>query len=149
MSATLDAAYLTAHEYPGGTRGLALRMGVNGAVLSHKLNPNDGSNHLTVREFEAMLTLTGDHRALHALALDQGYMLLPLPGESDCPAMGALIQSVSESADFLKAASESLADGKVTKLELATVRKELTEMVAAAAKLEWIMEAMEAKGGRQ
>lgn len=146
MSAALDAAYMTAHEYPGGTRALAMRMNVNGAVLSHKLNPNDASNHLTVREFEALLTLTGDHRALHALALEHGYMLMPLPSATDCPALGALITAVSESADFMKAVSESLSDGKVTKLELARVRKELTEMVAAAAKLEWIMEAMEAKG---
>lgn len=149
MSArVLDAAYLTAQDYPGGARALALRMEVNQAVLAHKLNPNDSANHLTVRDLMTIMVLTGDHRALHAACAELGYMALPLPAVDDDTATEAITETVKEFSEFLQAVTQSLSDNKVTKLELRKVRKELADLVARGGKLEAILAAMESSGTR-
>lgn len=149
MSNVHDAAYMTAHDYPGGAKALALRLNVNSAVLSHKLNPNDQANHLTVADLMAIMALTGDHRALHAACMELGYMALPLPSQvGDDETTEALTATCKEFSDYLQSVTGSLADNKVTATELRRIRKELGEMVAAAGKLEAILAAKEAKRGR-
>ncbi|MFA6121903.1 MAG: phage regulatory CII family protein [Sideroxydans sp.] len=148
-SSVLDAAYLTAHNYPGGIAPLAIRIGAkNAAVLSHKLNPNDSANHLTVSDLMAIMMMTGDHSALHAAAQSLGYMVLPLPTIDDETATEAITDTVKEFADFLQVVTKSLTDKKITKTELRQVRKELGELVAQGGKLESILAAMESKQGR-
>jgi hypothetical protein len=68
---TKDAAYLTAHHYPGGIPALAVRMGMAARELSRKLNPNTGS--LSLDEATALMAFSGDHRILHAMADEIGY----------------------------------------------------------------------------
>lgn len=150
-NSVLDAAYLTAHEYPGGVPALAVRMGVKShGVLAHKLNPNDNANHLTVRDLMTILTLTGDHRALHAACLELGYMALPLPAQTgDDLTAEALTDTCKEFADYLQSVTSALSDHKVTANELKRVRKELGELVASAGLLEAILAKMESKRGRQ
>lgn len=150
-NSVLDAAYLTAHEYPGGVPALAARMGVKShGVLAHKLNPNDNANHLTVRDLMALMTLTGDHRALHAMCMELGYMALPLPtsqlGEE--AVAEALTDTCKEFADYLQSVTGALSDNKVTANDLRKVRKELGEMVATAGRLEASLAAKEAKRSR-
>lgn len=149
-SSVLDAAYMTAHEYPGGVRALALRIGAKNAdVLSHKLNPNDQANHLTASDLMAIMTLTGDHRALHAACMTLGYMALPLPSQTgDDTTTEALTDTCKEFADYLQSVTAALADNRVTATELRKVRKELAEMVAAAGNLQAILAAKEAKRSR-
>ena len=151
MSSVLDAAYLTAHEYPGGVPALAVRMKVKShAVLSHKLNPNNADNHLTVTDLMTIMAMTGDHRALHAACLELGYMALPLPAQiGDEPTAEALTDTCKEFADYLQSVTGALADNKVTAIELRRVRKELGEMVAAAGKLEAILAAKESRRPRR
>lgn len=145
-SSVLDAAYMTAHEYPGGIRALAVRIGAkNATVLAHKLNPNDQANHLTVSDLMAIMTMTGDHRALHAACMTIGYMALPLPAQTgDETTTEALTDTCKEFADYLQSVTGALGDNKVTAIEMRKVRKELGEMVAAAGKLEAILAAKEA-----
>ena len=153
MSSVFDAAYMAAHEYQGGVPALALRMStpdkrVNPSVLAHQLNPNDEANHLTVRTLNRVIALTGDHSPVHAFCIDHGYMALPIPSTSDEIATDAITDTVKEFSDFLQAVTQTLADGKVTKLELRRVRKELSELIAKGGKLEAILAAKEAKRGR-
>lgn len=142
-TSVIDAAYLTAHEYPGGVPALAARMGKNGAVLRHKLNPNDQANHLTVADLMTIMTMTGDHRALHAACIELGYMALPLPHIGDESITEAITDTVKEFSDLLRAVTKVMADGKVTKLEVRSVRKELGELVAVGGKLEALLAAKE------
>lgn len=144
MSNVLDAAYMTAHEYPGGAKALALRLGV--AALSNRLNPNNHEHHLTVHDLMAIMTLTGDHRALHAACMELGYMALPLPSQvGDDETTEALTNTCKEFSDYLQTVTGSLADNKVTAAELRRSRKELGEMVAAAGRLDAILAAKESK----
>ena len=148
QSNVIDAAYMTAHEYPGGARALALRLGVNPAVLSNRLNPNNHEHNLSVRDLMAIMTISSDHRALHAACLELGYMAMPLPqtvGEETTTE--ALTDACKEFADYLQSVTNAITDNKVTATELRRVRKELGEMVAAAGKLEAILAAKEAKRG--
>jgi hypothetical protein len=149
MSSVLDAAYLSAQDYPGGAKALATRMEQKPAVLSHKLNPNDTANHLTVSDLMKIMVLTGDHRALHAAAQELGYMLIPLPSVDEETATDAITDTVKEFSDFLQVVTKSLVDKKITKTELRQVRKELAELVAQGGKLESILAAMEAKQARR
>jgi hypothetical protein len=146
-NSVLDAAYMTAREYPGGVPALAARMQVKShSVLSHKLNPNDQANHLTVTDLITIMVMTGDHRALHAMCMELGYMALPLPAQTgDDATAEALTDTCKEFADYLQSVTGALADHKVTAIELRRVRKELIEMVAAAGKLESILASMEAR----
>jgi hypothetical protein len=147
MSQTvLDAAHATAHDYPGGTRALAVRMALNPAVLSNQLNPNNNDHPLQVRNLMLMMSLTGDMRALHAACLDMGYMALPIPTVADETTTEALVHTCKEFADFIQVVSASLSDGKITKLELRKIRKELGELMGQAGKLEAILAGMEASG---
>ncbi|MFA6203769.1 MAG: phage regulatory CII family protein [Gallionella sp.] len=146
---TLDTLYLSAHDYPGAIRALAARMLVNPSVLAHKLNPNDTTNHLTVRDMESIMTLTGDYRALHTLCMDHGHMALPLPAVVDQDASTAIIKTCEEFADYLKSVTVSLSDGKVTAIELRSIQKELSELVAQSGRLEAILAAMQAQGAQR
>lgn len=66
-----DAAFLTGHHYPGGVPALALRMGMDAREMASKLNPNTGD--LGLDEAVAIMELSGDHRILHAIAIELGY----------------------------------------------------------------------------
>lgn len=148
-NSVLDAAYLTAQDYPGGANALALRMQQKPAVLSHKLNPNDKANQLNVIDLINVMVMTEDHRALHALNMEMGYMALPLPNtEADETATEALTDTLKEFSDFMQVVTKALADNKITKQELRNVRKELSELISKGGKLEAVLAAMEAGKGR-
>src|ERR1700754_2649540 len=71
----LDAAQATVKAYPGGAESLAPRLGMTGALLRGKVNPQYDRNHLTLAEADLLMTVTDDHRILHALAHSHGYIL--------------------------------------------------------------------------
>lgn len=139
-SSILDAAYMTAQEYPGGARALAMRMGCKSpAVLTHKLNPNDKANHLTVADLVNLMVMSGDHRALHAMNTEFGYIALPIPETQEEMPAEAIMQTCNDFATYLKSVTDALADGKVTTLELRKERKHLQALIAQAGKLDSIL----------
>lgn len=75
---TRDAAYLTGHHYPGGVPALASRLGMDARVLSLKLNPNTCT--LSLDEAVVLMALSGDHRILHTMASELGYVLAQQQG---------------------------------------------------------------------
>lgn len=64
----LDAAFLIAQETPGGVAALAARMGVSANTLQHKLNPNNNTHHLTLKEAVALQVVSGLPYVLYAMA---------------------------------------------------------------------------------
>lgn len=64
----LDAAFLIAQEFPGGVAALAVRMGVSPNTLQHKLNPNNATHHLTLREALALQMVSGLPYVLYAMS---------------------------------------------------------------------------------
>ena len=64
----LDAAFLIAQECPGGVAALAQRMGVSANTLQHKLNPNNTSLHLTLKDALALQVVSGLPYVLYAMS---------------------------------------------------------------------------------
>lgn len=149
-SSVIDAACLTAHEYPGGVKALSARMNKSYHVLHHKLNPNDQTNHLTVAELMWIMRLSGDHRALFVACAELGYSAQPLPTVADVKTLPeAVIHTTRGFAAFLQSATDALEDGSVTALELKRVVNDLGVMVATAVQLEKLVADKESKRGHQ
>jgi len=120
-----DAAYAVAHDYPGGTESLAPRLGMSGAVLRNKVNPNNSTHHLTLAEAVKMTDITGDERILEAWARERGKALMEVPAAENC-ADGEVIEMMSESmktfGDIGAAITDTFADGRVEAHEARRVR---------------------------
>jgi len=155
----LDAAHRIGLEYPGGMTALAARMGqvrdgvlrpMDPAILRSKLNPNSETNHLHVREAVLMQAVAGRADILHAMADALGYVAIPIPdaGEDAPDVAHAISRTCAEFGDYLRRVDEVFKDRKVTPNELKSLEKELTEMIAAAARLQAVIASHGKKGGR-
>lgn len=81
-----DAVYHTAHRYPGGVHALAARMARSGDTLSHKVNPNNTTHHLTLEEAVMIQELSGCAFILQAEARRLGYVVTKaIPASSSDP----------------------------------------------------------------
>lgn len=81
-----DAVYHTAHKYPGGVHALAARMARSGDTLSHKVNPNNTTHHLTLEEAVMIQELSGCAFILQAEARRLGYVVTKaVPANSSDP----------------------------------------------------------------
>ncbi len=76
-----DAAHKTVYA-AGGSKVVANSMGMSDSVLRAKVNPFDKSRWLYLPEAVELMSLTGDHRILDALADEFGYQLRQI-SESD------------------------------------------------------------------
>lgn len=135
----IDAAYVSVHDYPGGSVALAPRLGMSSAILRGKVNPNDAGHHLTLLESVVMQQLTGDHRVLRAMADELGYVMIPVPSLTEEDISHALSTMCAEFGDYLRKVDESMRDGKITTTERRALEKELSEMVAAATHLQALL----------
>lgn len=79
-----DAAYAVAHDYPGGTESLAPRLGMSGAVLRNKVNPNNSTHHLTLKEAALLSAVTNDRRIAIAFARELGLTCIEVPEPEHC-----------------------------------------------------------------
>lgn len=122
----LDAAHATVHDYPGGSESLAPRMGMRSSILRNKVNHNCETNHLTLIEADKLMTMTGDHRILEALAQQQGYVLVPVA--FDAPASdSAILELVTRvwrcNGSIGAAVDNAFADGVITKHEISDIKQ--------------------------
>lgn len=133
-----DAAYATAHDYPGGTVSLAPRLGMSSAVLRGKVNPNDAGHKLTLDEALRMQSLIGDFRILHAMAGELGFVCIPggtFDGVADDALLDLFSTMIQRLGDFSRAFHEALSDGRVTEKEFEAIRTEFYSLQAAGAEL--------------
>lgn len=77
-----DAVHKTVHAN-GGAKVIAERLGSPEGVIRAKANPNDDSRWFYLPEAVELMSLTGDHRILHALADEFGYLIAPMPDSVD------------------------------------------------------------------
>lgn len=107
-----DAAYHTVHEYPGGADALAVRMGMSPNTLRHKVNPNNTTHHLTLREAVTIQELSNSHAILHSMADALGYVCTrATPGNDAEPALDVLANLHAEVADLHRALADGLREG--------------------------------------
>lgn len=140
----IDAAYVVAHDYPGGTVSLAPRLGMSSAMLRNKVNTNDVTHKLTLCESVTLQDITGDHRILHAMADHLGYVCikLPAPGASDMALLDSFMAITKELGDFAGEFQKDWADGRIDAKEAARLRKEFYELQQSAAAFMGMIEAL-------
>lgn len=81
-----DAVYHTGHKYPGGVHALAVRMGMSGNTLQHKVNPNTTTHLLSIEESVAMQEISGTNLILQAMASRLGCTVVSsVPAGTDDP----------------------------------------------------------------
>ncbi|WP_449284192.1 phage regulatory CII family protein [Luteimonas qiangzhengi] len=122
-----DAAYATVHDYPGGAGSLAPRIGTTQAVLNSKVNPNTTTHHLTLAEAVKLMVLTGDKRMLHAIAMESGDVVVEgaaaLPA-CDMAVLEAMTGVFARAGQVGANVHTALADGRVTRKELAAIERQ-------------------------
>ncbi len=98
-----DAAYQTAHGYPGGIVALAARMGVSAGTLTHKVNPANTTHHLSLREAVDLQFFSGNAAVLHAMAARLGYTCTrAMPDQAGGDPVEALVRQQIAHADFTR-----------------------------------------------
>jgi len=140
-----DAAHKTVKEYPGGAEALATRLvtvnergeerPMSGAVLRNKVNPNNTTHHLTLAEASEIMALTDNHRILHALAAEHGYVLRRVEGAPSGSVVTAILAVSARQGDLAQAVAESLADGQITPNEAIEIGRLCASIQADAAEL--------------
>ncbi len=123
----IDAADATVHDYPGGSEALATRIGMSGAVLRNKVNPNNDRNVLGLVEAQKIMRISGDHRILQAQAADLGYALLRLdeamPEGAADSLTGMVLRLDVTGGDLSRVVGAALADGVITQNEMSAISK--------------------------
>lgn len=133
---SIDAAYSTVHDYPGGSESLGPRVGISPAVLRNKVNPNNDTHHLTFAEARRISDMTGDFRMLQAWAHEAGFLLVKAPdgaSESDMSVLESVTGSVMEHGGFIGSIHASLVDGNLSPDEMegieAAAKKAMTAIM--------------------
>ena len=130
----LDALYNTVHDFDGGAEALAPRIGKRGTSLCHEVRPPTGSSAKAgLLDAVKIMGITRDHRVLHAMNAQLGFMAVPLP---DAPYSGAgtlyhLADVAKEFAEVMQVVSAGTADGKISDNELASLQRQWSELIAA------------------
>lgn len=103
------AAYDTAHGHDGGIAALAKRMGQNVNTLTHKVNLQNTTHHLTLRDAIEMQWQSRDFAILHAMAGELGHTCsLATPVYSESDPLDTLVRLQMAYADFVQALGEAL-----------------------------------------
>lgn len=143
---SIDAAYSTVHDYPGGSESLGPRVGISPAVLRNKVNPNNDTHHLTFAEARRIADMTGDFRMLKSWAHEAGFLLVKAPDtcttECDMSVLEQIAGFMVACGGFGAEIHASLADGKVTKDEIERVEVRAREVMRSAAEIKQRMEGM-------
>lgn len=127
----LDAAYHTAHDYPGGVPALAQRMAMSPNTLAHKVGLNCNTHHLSLREAQTMMDVTGDVRVLHALAGALGYTCISLHTGGSATTLETVMQMAKEFGDVLGSVNSAVADGRVSHNEMQECERQAAQLIAA------------------
>lgn len=126
-----DAAYHTAHSFPGGVPALAQRMGMSQNTLAHKVSLHNDTHHLSLREAVTMQEVTGDVRILHSMAGALGYACVSLRTDSAGSTLAEVMHMAKEFGDVLESINSAVADGRVTPNEMQDCERQAAELMAA------------------
>lgn len=141
-----DAAHLTVHDYKGGSESLGPRVGISPAVLRNKVNTNNETHHLTFKEADRIVGVTGDFRMMQAWAHQHGFLLIKAPeacgASSDMAVLEQVVGLGVANGQFMQTINAALADGKVDQQELSAIRQAERILQTSAATVTQRMEGM-------
>lgn len=136
----LDVAiYRACKDRHGSKAAIAEINGFNPMVFSKCVDINNSQYHLHPEHIEAVLRYTKDVRILESLAAAHGHAVVyELPSNIDILDTGFLanIGEVSNRVgELFSTVSDSLKDGRIVDVELATIEKDAMCLIAAVAQL--------------
>jgi len=136
----LDVAiYRACKDRHGSKAAIAEINGFNPMVFSKCVDINNSQYHLHPEHIEAVLKYTRDVRILESLAAAHGHAVVyELPTNIDIHDTGFLanIGEVSNRVgELFSTVSDSLKDGRIIEVELATIEKDAMCLIAAVAQL--------------
>jgi hypothetical protein len=147
----LDTLYHTVHDYDGGAEALAQRLGKRGSSLCHEVRPPAGSTAKAgLLDAVKIMEISGDHRTLHVINAQLGYMAVRLPvlDQASEATISHLAAISREFNDVVQAAAIAAADGQITDNELASVQRQSGELIASVHSLLGDFVQQNAKGKR-
>lgn len=128
-----DAAFRIAHQFPGGVPALAQRMGVPASTLNKKVNPNDESHRLSVRDSLHLQLVAGRYDVLYAMASSLDHVCLHMPDETAGEVGMRLARVGAEVGDVFRSAQKALEDGRITPNERREISGQVAEAISALA----------------
>jgi len=126
-----DAAYHTAHCFPGGVPALAQRMGMSQNTLAHKVSLNNDTHHLSLREAVTMQEVSRDTRICQAMCAAIGGVFVDLGCDNKSTTMAQVMHMAAEFGEVLGSVNEAVADGQVTPNEMQECERQAAELMAA------------------
>lgn len=123
-----QAVYETAHDYPGGARALAERMGLRPGTFNNKCDPAMTGHTVNLSEVRQMMRMTGDHRILLAVARELGYACVRVgdySNVSDMELLNAWADWDAERGETVQAIRNALHDHAISEGEIERIRKEM------------------------
>ena len=123
-----------AKRYHGGIHGLAVATERNGAVLCHKLCPDDASAAPTLEDFLSDVETLQCVGAVNALALLVGRTTVPVVPSHRAPrdVLRAFLTLVQQAGEATSAGADVVADGVLSADERAALEPLLDELIGAA-----------------
>ncbi len=119
-----DAFHQTVHGADGGCEALAVRLGMSAAILRNKANPNTATNKPMLDDIDRVMGITNDHRILHALAANHGFVCIKVESDvsaSDMAVLEVVTRVWSANGSVGAEVHKALADGRVEAHEVARV----------------------------
>ena len=125
----LYAAHALGHEF--GVEQLAHALFQQPGVMYNKLNPENDSNHLYLRDAIHLTDMADDNRILSAWCQSRGGVFVPLPESVNCDEeLSDQLLKISEQMGMaLAEIRASRADGVITQAEYESIGHELTNTV--------------------
>jgi hypothetical protein len=107
-------------------------------VLQNKVNPNNDTHHLTIKELVQIQEFTNSDEIAKHLAGERNMVCFPITphqGASDMELLDLFITMEKEKADWLTSIQRSLADGVIDPVEAVRIKKESRDHIAVIAEL--------------
>lgn len=119
---------------------LAAHLGMSEAMLRNKVAPEkeDKRHYLSLAEAVAMIGASGNPALVHAICKEFGGEFLHYPGlteGSDSELLSRYTSMMRELGQFSNDIHESLADGKISSNEIATLRKDFLRLSGALSEI--------------
>ena len=127
----LDAAYHTAHSYPGGVATLATRMGMKSSTLNHKVSLTNDTHHLSIDEAVMLQAMSGNFAVLHSMAASLGHVVLQVDATTEANPMSEVAKMVCEFGELLTFVTARAANGTVTTNEMRECQVQAMDAISA------------------
>jgi hypothetical protein len=116
-----------------GALGLAKEvLHISNGNLSRKVNPNDDTCHCSPEEVITICRESGDHAPLQAMAMELGYLLMPMHIASTADMAPSLAGTFKELGEWLQAATTANASASLSDNTIAALQRELLEGISSS-----------------